>query len=84
MTLQITSLLFLPDFPGWTAPLHFNPVRFEELVIFVITICVCWVSACGIVGGYRTQATAGACAVPPRKSTQTWTDAVLPACCYSG
>lgn len=22
---QITALLFLPDFPGWLAPLHFNP-----------------------------------------------------------
>ena len=55
---QITSLLFLPDFPGWTAPLHFNPIRFEELAIFCITLCVCWVSACGVVGGYRTGATA--------------------------
>ena len=56
--MQITSLLFLPDFPGWTAPLHFNPIRFEELAIFCITLCVCWVCACGVVGGYRTGATA--------------------------
>jgi hypothetical protein len=65
---QITSLLFLPDFPGWTAPLHFNPIRFEELAIFCITLCVCWVSACGVVGGYRTGATAGegACAAPEK------------------
>ena len=55
---QITSLLFLPDFPGWTAPLHFNPIRFEELAIFCITLCVCWIGACGVVGGYRTGATA--------------------------
>ncbi|EIE20862.1 hypothetical protein COCSUDRAFT_6943, partial [Coccomyxa subellipsoidea C-169] len=54
---QITSLLFLPDFPGWTAPLHFNPVRFEELLIFIFTLCVSWVSACGILGGYKTVAT---------------------------
>ncbi|KAK9909820.1 hypothetical protein WJX75_007948 [Coccomyxa subellipsoidea] len=54
---QITSLLFLPDFPGWIAPLHFNPVRFEELLIFIFTLCVSWVSACGILGGYKTVAT---------------------------
>jgi hypothetical protein len=56
---QITSLLFLPDFPGWIAPLHFNPVRFEELLIFIFTLCVSWVSACGILGGYKTVATSG-------------------------
>ncbi|CAL5219993.1 g1934 [Coccomyxa viridis] len=54
---QITALLFLPDFPGWLAPLHFNPVRFEELAIFILTLNVSWVTACGIVGGYRTHAT---------------------------
>lgn len=59
--MQITSLLFLPDFPGWTAPLHFNPVRFEELLILIITLCVSWVSACGILGGYKTVATSGEC-----------------------
>ena len=99
--MQITALLFLPDFPGWLAPLHFNPgimlplpmmyaqkcavwrcssgvyerapedsedstggvscvaVRFEELAIFILTLSVSWVSACGLVGGYRSHATRG-------------------------
>lgn len=99
---QITALLFLPDFPGWLAPLHFNAgrnlpslqmrlvdkpalqvlnrmfeeqttcqtglqevfaaaVRFEELAIFILTLSVSWVSACGLVGGYRSHATRGQC-----------------------
>ena len=28
---QITALLFLPDFPGWLAPLHFNPGMHPQL-----------------------------------------------------
>ena len=34
-------------------------VRFEELAIFVLTLSVSWVSACGLVGGYRSHATRG-------------------------
>ncbi len=34
-------------------------VRFEELIIFILTLNVSWVSACGIVGGYRSHATRG-------------------------
>ena len=34
-------------------------VRFEELAIFILTLSVSWVSACGLVGGYRSHATRG-------------------------
>eukprot|EP00884_Botryococcus_braunii_P022712 jgi/Botrbrau1/9124/Bobra.160_3s0001.1 len=55
---QITALIFLPSFPGWLAPLSFNPVRFLEFVAFTITLVASWSLASLLVGGYRISATA--------------------------
>lgn len=43
--LQITALIFLPSFPGWLAPLAFNPVRFLEFFSFTATLLGTWVAA---------------------------------------
>jgi len=42
---QITALIFLPSFPGWLAPLAFNPVRFLEFFSFTATLLGTWVAA---------------------------------------
>ena len=45
MCAQITALIFLPSFPGWLAPLAFNPVRFLEFFSFTATLLGTWVAA---------------------------------------
>lgn len=57
--LQITAIILMPSFPGWLAPMHFNPVRFEEFLSFAITVCGTWVGASLLVGGYKSTATSG-------------------------
>ncbi len=47
----------MPSFPGWLAPMHFNPIRFEEFLSFAITVCGTWVGASLLVGGYKSNAT---------------------------
>ena len=51
---QITALIFLPSFPGWLAPLAFNPVRFLEFFSFAATLLGTWVASGGLplVGGW--------------------------------
>lgn len=55
---QVTALIFLPEFPGWLAPLQLNPVRFEEFLSFAITLCGTWVASGTLLGAYKTDATA--------------------------
>ena len=55
--LQITAIILMPSFPGWLAPMHFNPIRFEEFLSFAITVCGTWVGASLLVGGYKSNAT---------------------------
>jgi hypothetical protein len=54
---QITALIFLPSFPGWLAPLAFNPVRFLEFFSFAATLIGTWVGSGMLTGGYRFTAT---------------------------
>jgi len=54
---QITAIILMPSFPGWLAPMHFNPIRFEEFLSFAITVCGTWVGASLLVGGYKSNAT---------------------------
>ncbi|KAL3142272.1 hypothetical protein ABBQ38_002615 [Trebouxia sp. C0009 RCD-2024] len=56
---QITAIILTPSFPGWLAPMHFNPTRFEEFLSFAITVCGTWVGASWLVGGYKANATSG-------------------------
>lgn len=56
---QITAIILMPNFPGWLAPMHFNPTRFEEFLSFAITVCGTWVGAAWLVGGYKANATSG-------------------------
>ena len=51
---QITALIFLPSFPGWLAPLAFNPVRFLEFFSFAATLLGTWVAS-GEWGGRLAQ-----------------------------
>ena len=62
--------------PTWTV--CYVAVRFEELAIFVLTLSVSWVSACGLVGGYRSHATRGE---SPRTPQRVAYPIVLPLCC---
>jgi hypothetical protein len=55
---QITALIFLPSFPGWLAPLAFNPARFLEFFSFAATLMGTWVGSGYLAGGYRFTATA--------------------------
>lgn len=52
--LQITALIFLPSFPGWLAPLAFNPVRFLEFFSFAVTLIGTWVAS-GKCGGEASK-----------------------------
>lgn len=42
---QISAIVLSPDFAGWLAPLHYNPVRFVEFAAFAGTLCASWVVA---------------------------------------
>lgn len=56
---QITAIILNPAFPGWTAPLRFNPDRFEEFASFAVTVCCAWVVSSVLVDGYSLRSTAG-------------------------
>lgn len=47
LPLQITAIIFLPNFPGWLAPLAFNPIRFLEFFSFAATLLGTWVATGG-------------------------------------
>jgi hypothetical protein len=55
---QIIAIALSPSFEGWLAPLHFNPVRFEEYFSFVVTICGTWAAAGILLGAYTNNASA--------------------------
>lgn len=55
---QIMALTLLPTFPGWLAPLAFNPTRFLELLSFAMTLVGTWVGCGWLVGGFSYDATA--------------------------
>lgn len=56
---QIAAIILSPSFPGWLAPLNFNPSRFGELASFATTLTVSWVLSSLLIGGYRIRATSG-------------------------
>lgn len=47
----------MPSFPGWLAPMHFNPLRFEEFISFAVTVVGTWIGSCWVAGAYRSNAT---------------------------
>lgn len=55
---QIAALIMMPTFPGWTAPLQFNPLRLEEFASFSLTLIGTWVASSLLLGNYQTLATA--------------------------
>lgn len=55
---QIGAIALSPDFPGWLAPLHLNPVRLAEFLSFSSTLTLTWVGCALILGGYAGSATA--------------------------
>ncbi|KAL4526550.1 hypothetical protein Ndes2526A_g00995 [Nannochloris sp. 'desiccata'] len=55
---QIIGIALSPQFEGWLAPLHFNPIRFEEFFGFVVTICGTWAAAGILLGAYTNEASA--------------------------
>lgn len=57
---QIAAIIFLPTFPGWLAPLTFNPLRFVEFGAFAATLVGTWVACATLVGAYKLEASSGA------------------------
>lgn len=55
---QIFSIVLAPNFAGWLAPLHFNPLRFEEYFSLVVTLCGTWFAAGLLLGAYSTSSSA--------------------------
>lgn len=56
--LQITAIILAPAFPGWLAPLAFNPLRFLEFFSFTTTLVGTWVASGMLLRGYKFGATA--------------------------
>lgn len=54
---QISAIILLPGFEGVLAPLHFNPVRFEEFASFAATLCGTWVGVALLLGAYQREST---------------------------
>lgn len=54
---QIAAIVINPGFEGWSAPLRFNPTRFEEFAGFVVSVCGTWIAASTLLGGYKRDAT---------------------------
>lgn len=48
---QIASIVTSPSFPGWLAPLSFNPDRWYEFVSFTCTLSASWLLAAALTGG---------------------------------
>jgi hypothetical protein len=48
---QITAIVLAPTFPGWFAPLTFNPLRFAEFANFASMLVAAWVVAACLTGG---------------------------------
>ena len=53
---QIMAIAMSPQFEGWLAPLSFNPLRFEELLGFIITVVGTWVATSTLTGDYGARA----------------------------
>lgn len=54
---QISALVLAPGFPGWLAPLKFNPVRLAEFASLVICLTGTWIASGYLFGGFKTDAT---------------------------
>lgn len=54
---QIDALILAPTFPGWFAPLHFNPERFLEFTAFAATLVGTWLATGAVIGAYKFDAT---------------------------
>ncbi|GMH44884.1 hypothetical protein BSKO_12841 [Bryopsis sp. KO-2023] len=54
---QIAAIVMMSDFPGWTAPLGFNPLRFLEFTSFTATIVGTWVATSWACGNYKMTST---------------------------
>lgn len=52
---QIQSIVFSPTFPGWTAPMRFNPDRFIEFFAFSFTCIGTLVAVSYVTGGYTVK-----------------------------
>lgn len=50
---QVAAIVTQPDFPGWLAPLSFNPVAVADFTSFCLTLVLTWVTSCALVGGYK-------------------------------
>ena len=66
---QIASIVTAPNFPGWLAPLSFNPTRWLEFASFATTLCAAWAAAAALTGGLSYRATAS---VPAALRAACW------------
>eukprot|EP01026_Neomeris_dumetosa_P043301 TRINITY_DN3622_c0_g1_i5.p3 TRINITY_DN3622_c0_g1~~TRINITY_DN3622_c0_g1_i5.p3 ORF type:complete len:258 (-),score=30.13 TRINITY_DN3622_c0_g1_i5:200-973(-) len=68
---QISSIVMLPNFPGWLAPLQFNPMRLVEFACFLSTMCATWAASTVLFGGY-TRSTSVELSPMLRATWLTW------------
>jgi hypothetical protein len=62
---QIMAITMQPTFQGWLAPLHFSPLRFEELVGFVLTTAGTWIGCAYLSGDYHAGSPGAAARLSP-------------------
>ena len=60
-----------PSFPGWLAPLTFNPARWLEFASLAATLCGAWALAAALTGGLTYGASRGVPAAL-RAASRAW------------
>ncbi|KAI8463119.1 MAG: hypothetical protein J3K34DRAFT_389251 [Monoraphidium minutum] len=66
---QISSIALAPDFPGWLAPLRFNPDRWFEFASLTATLVAAWALAAALTGGLSYRASRS---VPDALRAASW------------
>lgn len=76
---QIAAIVTSPTFPGWLAPLNFNPLRFVEFADFASMLVAAWVVAATLTGGYSGAAVGTGVPAALRAVCRAWLVA-MPIC----
>jgi hypothetical protein len=72
-------MVLSPSFPGWFAPLSFNPLRFAEFANFAGMLVASWVVAATLTGGYSGAAVGAGVPGALRSVCKAWLVA-MPIC----
>lgn len=69
---QIAAIVTSTTFPGWLAPLSFNPLRFAEFANFAAMLMASWVVAAALTGGYSSRSACSSVPSALRMACQAW------------